>query len=150
MKTIVYTATFGRVNAPLALYNNTFTVSNNGLAFLLKSINFDMLLVEQDATGNDCAILPLEANTTQLFGLYMYGQVGTDVIARPYADVLPPGSVTLNGNQLSITKPCQLFFESFYLQHIANFTLQVKNYDLITSYRWQSNISIEIEEYEKR
>ena len=137
-KNKVYTASFDQVVAPGANFNTAFELQSWNRTRKLKSISLD-IQVRNNAT---LMILPIESNTTQDFYLQFYA-IPLSLYAEPFTDfTFPP---LYNGNTIYITRPGQVFYDSFYLRHRAGFIFDYENRDAAITYRIRVTVTAETE-----
>lgn len=139
----VYTIALQQPSVLAAGFNVfNFQIQNSNRRYSIKSISFDIDIFETVSK----LPLPLSQNTTQWIELAIFCLPPVQ-FAQSFASVtVPAGAILSNGNQIRIYKPCQLFYDSFFISNNLVGVFSYYNYDAVKAYAYGLSISIEIED----
>jgi len=132
------------INAGAVVGNQAF-VNNNNRQWKLKSIFFDLNFREQVSN----IVLPLETNTVLDYNLDIVSQPAATMIGTAFENCTPAGNVAANGGQISLYRPGQLFFDSFFIVNQLLIIFSIINRAAIV-YRYNGICTLEIEEVKLR
>jgi hypothetical protein len=140
----VYSVNLGNTILPGAAEIVNFQLNSYGRKFFINSIFFDISLM----TTAPVNVLPLEQNTTQEFGLLIYGFPIADQIqiANPFENISVPGAIVSSGRTLRIYRPGQFHFQNWRFANNIGLTFDYQNHDLVITYMYDCSVTIEIEE----
>lgn len=123
-----------------AITNDAF-INNYNRNFLLKSIYFD-ISIKTEATD---VIKPLEQNTEFEYSLKVLSQPVGTMIATAFEGCTPAVNVNSNGKTITMYRPGQLRFESFFNVNQVQIILNFFNRAAVTC-RYYATCIIETEE----
>jgi hypothetical protein len=139
-----YTLNLEQVVPPNLNGNVTFYIDNYNRSFKLKSISFDLSIINN---ANNF-LLPLEQNTTQAFSLGIFALPVPTQFAQIFEDIVETiaGSVAYNGSNFKIYRPGQRIFNSFFINQRLNFIFAYANLDPLLTYLYNATIIVETED----
>ena len=139
----IYSISLNNLNvAPGASVTDTFDISNAGKQFGIRSIAFDY---DISISGIGGLRLQDAQNNTQIIQM-LVGQSASVVpkITRSFANPAPAASIGFQGECYLIWKKQQLFFESFFIDSLINFSVLHTNNDALVTYDLFASVIVEI------
>jgi len=118
----------------------TFNLLNFSTPIKVKSIMWDLRIT--DPLG---IILALETQTTQDFMLFLEHINMVTPITNPFQNFILPLAVAQNGTRVQMTRPQQIFFDSFYIPGNTAISINMTNHDALINYTYNNCVIIETE-----
>ena len=132
-----------------AAYTNNFYITNTGRQFKIQAITWDYRIQDHDGGSGNGVIMPTDTQTTSHIMLSIFGRdIGGGNLAAITETfdtwTIAPGASDYNGTGIKLFKPCQLYYDSWYVREYLHFQLVITNNDLLLSFDYRTSLMVEI------